>query len=90
MLYICANVLGCMYHIFADKRHRTAFLLTKGSLAVSITIEEKSKEQVISMSVEFLKVEKHIFDQTSRIVYNLDNVMCNWYVSPWHLNHLNS
>ncbi|GFY76896.1 adenylate cyclase type 3 [Trichonephila inaurata madagascariensis] len=45
LLFICANLLGCLSYFFLERRQRRAFLETRQSLEAKLVLEEESQEQ---------------------------------------------
>ncbi|GFS93863.1 uncharacterized protein NPIL_241031 [Nephila pilipes] len=47
LLFICANLLGCLSYFFLERRQRRAFLETRQSLEAKLVLEEESQEQIL-------------------------------------------
>ncbi|GIY50624.1 adenylate cyclase type 3 [Caerostris darwini] len=45
LLFVCANLLGCLSYFFLERRQRRAFLETRQSLEAKLVLEEESQEQ---------------------------------------------
>ncbi|CAL1273969.1 unnamed protein product [Larinioides sclopetarius] len=45
LLFVCANLLGCLSYFFLERRQRKAFLETRQSLEAKLILEEESQEQ---------------------------------------------
>ena len=50
LVFLCANLLGLVSAIMAERTLRNAFLETKASLSVSLVLEESLKEQVNALT----------------------------------------
>ena len=64
LVFLCANLLGLVSAIMAERTLRNAFLETKASLSVSLVLEESLKEQVNALTyllgISLMNIERII------------------------------